>query len=524
MESFIASLEERAAPLERAADEAWWRLETTGTGEARAEAVRAARAHDELFADPAAFEKIVRWYGERSSIERPVLRRQVEVLHAEFAARQGDRRLLGRVEELEAEAGAIFGNHRGTVDGRKIGDNEIRQILRFSEDEDERRAAWEASRSVGREVEGVVRELARLRNRLAREQGYENHYERALRLQEIEPLWLEETMRRLQEATEAPFRRLREKMDAETRRRFGTGETRPWHLPDPFFQEPPEDPDLDVDRYLQGRKIEELALATYDAMGLDVRGVLARSDLYERPGKSQHAFCISIGREYPYDVRVLANLRPDAYWMETLLHELGHAAYDRNINPSLPYFLRSVAHTSTTEAIALMMGALATEAGWLSSIAGAEEAVRDQKKLEERERAARLVFVRWALVMYRFERELYADPDRDDLNELWWDLVEELQLVKRPEGRREHDWAAKIHLAVSPVYYHNYVLGHLIAAQLRHHLETYVTRGPFYESRSAGLYLVEALFGPGARESWRATVERATGEPPDTTRFVEALG
>jgi peptidyl-dipeptidase A len=99
-------------------------------------------------------------------------------------------------------------------------------------------------------------------------------------------------------------------------------------------------------------------------MGLEVRDVLARSDLYEREGKNQHGFCLSVGREYPYDVRVLANVRPDAYWMDTMLHEFGHAVYDRYINPKLPYFLRTVAHTCTTEAIALMMGALAEEPGW----------------------------------------------------------------------------------------------------------------------------------------------------------------
>src|SRR3712207_9392517 len=38
------------------------------------------------------------------------------------------------------------------------------------------REAWEATKTVGREVEGTVRELARLRNRLAREAGYPDHY------------------------------------------------------------------------------------------------------------------------------------------------------------------------------------------------------------------------------------------------------------------------------------------------------------------------------------------------------------
>ena len=70
---------------------------------------------------------------------------------------------------------------------------------------------------------------------------------------------------------------------------------------------------LDVDLFFRDMDLTELTRKTYDNMGLEVRDVLARSDLYEREGKSQHAFCLSVGREYPYDVRVLANARSDAY-------------------------------------------------------------------------------------------------------------------------------------------------------------------------------------------------------------------
>ena len=105
---------------------------------------------------------------------------------------------------------------------------------------------------------------------------------------------------------------------------------------------------LDTDHYFRDKDLKAITRETYDSMGLEVRDVLARSDLYERAGKDQHAFCIGIGRDYPYDVRVLANIRPDSYWMDTMLHEFGHAVYDKYINPSLPYLLRSVAHTSST--------------------------------------------------------------------------------------------------------------------------------------------------------------------------------
>ena len=90
--------------------------------------------------------------------------------------------------------------------------------------------------------------------------------------------------------------------------------------------------------------LEELTRKTYDNMGLEVCDVLAQSDLYERDGKNQHGFCLSVGREYPYDVRVLANVRPDSYWMDTMLHAFGHAIYDKYIydkyiNSKLPYLL-----------------------------------------------------------------------------------------------------------------------------------------------------------------------------------------
>ena len=498
----------------------------TGSEEAQGELVRAGTEYNRLFEDEGEQETVAGWFRERDDLDDDLLRRQVEVLYRTYAARRGDARTLERIEELEAEANAVYGNHRGAVGGRAVGENEVRDILRTSRHESVRHEAWEASKTVGREVEGTVRELARLRNRLAREAGYKDHYHRSLDLQEMDVEELERLMADLEAATEVPFRELKDRIDGRIRKTFGVETVMPWHLSDPFFQEPPEDGSLDVDLFFEGKDLEALTRGTYDALGLDVRGVVAKSDLYARPGKNQHAFCLPVGRDYPYDVRVLANLRagkPDAYWMNTMLHEFGHAVYDRHLNPKLPYLLRGVSHVATTEAIALMMGALAEDPGWLRTVAGVPEEELASGRLSERRREDLLVFTRWALVVFRFEKELYADPDREDLNGVWWDLVEKLQLVHRPPNRDEPDWAAKIHVTVAPVYYQNYVLGNLIAAQLRDYLEAHITRGPFYANEVAGRYLLESFFGPGARENWRDTVLRATGEPLDPAYFVRSL-
>ena len=64
---------------------------------------------------------------------------------------------------------------------------------------------------------------------------------------------------------------------------------------------------------------------------------MANSDFFEREGKDQHAFCITIDRGA--DVRMLLNVKPTADWMDTMLHESGHAVYYKFIDRSLPFNL-----------------------------------------------------------------------------------------------------------------------------------------------------------------------------------------
>ena len=156
-----------------------------------------------------------------------------------------------------------------------------------------------------------------------------------------------------------------------------------------------------------------------------------------------------------------------------MLHELGHGVYDLGMRDDLPWLLRST-HLVATEASALLFGALAGRRDWLEQILGLS--ADEGAELEESSVAAPapselLVFTRWVLVMNTFERALYADPD-GDLDALWWELVQRYQGVTPPDDRRAPDWAAKIHIAVSPVYYHTYLYGAIVALQLVAALES----------------------------------------------------
>jgi peptidyl-dipeptidase A len=126
------------------------------------------------------------------------------------------------------------------------------------------------------------------------------------------------------------------------------------------------------------------------------------------------------------------------------------------------------------------------------------------------------------------ERALYRDPDQD-LDTLWWDLVERYQWIPRPEGRHAPDWASKVHFSVAPVYYHNYMLGEMMASQLQHHLLRDVLGGGaaagqrFVTSPEVGAYLTERLYRSGKTRDWRDTLRHATGETLSVAAFVEEL-
>jgi peptidyl-dipeptidase A len=328
--------------------------------------------------------------------------------------------------------------------------------------------------------------------------------------------------------TNEPFAKLKAEMDAKLAANCGidVSQLMPWHYHDPFFQETPMVYDLDLDVYYEDKDIKELAVKFYDGIGLSVDSILARSDLYEREGKNPHAFCTNIDREG--DVRVLCNLKNNETWMETILHELGHGVYEEYYAPRTPYLLRRPAHIFTTEAIAMFFGRLSRNAAWMQQMLDLSDEQRaDIEKVSDKyAQLKQLIFARWAMVMYDFEKQLYADPDQD-LNALWWRMVEKYQLIKSPAGRDEPDWAAKIHFAIAPCYYHNYMLGELLASQLHNHLVHKVLKldsdkdVSYVGQKAAGNFLREKVFGPASIYQWNDMIKRATGEELTPKYFVQ---
>ena len=520
--SFLDTLAGTVEPLSREVNLAYWEAATTGSAAAFDRFIDLQLQLKKVFSNAEDFEKIRLWR-ESPRVTDPLARRQFEMLYNDFLRNQIDPALNAEITRLGARIENQFNVYRARLDGREATTNDIAEILRRSGDVGLRYRAWDAAKQAGLAVHESLLDLVRLRNEAAQSLGYSDFYAMSLDLDEQNESDLEIAFGELEKLTRDPFEKVKTDMDERISRRFGVApsDLRPWHYDDLFFQEAPRVYDVDLDAFFRPLDVVEVVRNYFGGLGLDVRGILSRSDLHERPGKDQHAFCTDIDRKG--DIRVLANVKNDEMWAGTMLHELGHAVYDQYIDRELPFFLRHHAHTLVTEAVAMMFGRLSKDPHWIASVGASSGGAADE--ISRYLTVAELVFARWAQVMIHFERSLYRDPDQD-LTSRWWELVERFQMLRRPDGRSSPDWAAKIHVVSAPVYYHNYLLGEILASQLSRCVRTRV--GPasprsrnVFADPAVGRFMRDAVFHHGARYRWDKLIERATGEPLTPRYFVE---
>ncbi|MBI1312452.1 peptidase M3 [bacterium] len=528
-EKFIADTVAKLKPLDIANNLAWWKASISGKDEDFQQKQEAQDRLDAFLADPAQFQQLKQIHEQ--GVKDPLLARQVEVLYLQCLEKQVPPLLLREMNALSNSIEKTFNTYRPKVGDEELTSNAVRQVLLKSDDSKRRQAVWEASKGVGAAVEQDLLKLVRLRNQAARELGFKDYHVLKMFLSEQDQGDILKLFDELDELTREPFRQAKAEIDEKLAAHCGikVEELRPWHYHDPFFQDSPAVFGADLDALYRDADILKLCRTFYKGVGLPVEDVLDRSSLFEQPGKSPHAFCTDIDRNG--DVRVLANVVPSERWMDTMLHELGHAVYSsKNIPDTVPYLLRDASHILTTEGIAMMFGRLSKNGRWQQAMGiAADDAVERARVSADAARVLRnqlLIFSRWCQVMLRFEQGLYENPDQD-LNKRWWDLVEKYQMVKRPDGRNAPDYASKIHIVVAPVYYHNYMMGELFASQLHHTIAREVADGAapsevvYINNSKVGVFLTEMVFAPGRTLSWNELTKFATSEALNPKAFAE---
>lgn len=515
---FVKEYEAKVVPLFTEANTAYFNATISGKEEDYKKAADLQVKLSKIYASKTDFAKLKK-FKDSNTIQDELLNRQLIKIYNAYASSQIDEKKLEEMIRLQNETEKKFSTFRAEVNGKKITDNDVENTLKTSTDSKLLESTWSASKVVGEVINDDLIKLVKLRNEAARELGYKNYHQMSLQLSEQDPQEIENLLNELDNLTRDAFAKLKNDIDEHLAKKYNLSKEKlmPWHYENRFFQEAPKIYNVNLDSYYKNKDIVALTKKYYSGLGLPIDNMVTKSDLFEKEGKYQHAYCTNINRGK--DVRVVCNVKPNYNWMETMLHEFGHAVYDYNIDSTLPWILRDPAHTFTTEAIAMMFGRMASNGQWLVDMVGISK--EEKEKIADESfkslRLEQLTFSRWVQVVYRFEKAMYENPDAD-LNTLWWNLVEKYQLLKRPEGRNKPDYASKIHIALYPAYYHNYLMGELLASQFYSYIVKNVLHSDDLKNQSfvnkpeVGKYLLEKIFTPGTKYYWNDMIEKATGE------------
>ncbi len=523
---FLQEFEEKFRNLYIKSSLAYWNASIEGTEEGWNEVTKYQLEMIKLFRDKNYFDEIKKLYSRVDDFD-PLTKRQIKILYNEFLPNQYDWAKLEEITNLQNKIENVFATFRAKLNGKALTDNDVNQILKEELDSKVLKQTWEASKEIGDLIVDDLKNLVRLRNEQARSLGYKNYHEMSILLSELNEDELDKTFNDLEKNTDEKFAEIKRKIDKDLSQRYKINEDELmiWHYQQRFFQEAPPIYLLNFDKFYESSNLVEITKNYYKSIGLEIDDLIEKSDLFEKPGKNQHAFCISIDRSK--DVRVLCNVKSNVDWMGTLLHEYGHAVYDKNIDSKLPFVLRDAAHIFVTEAIAQLFGKLAVHPIWIKEIFNLTEDEIDEIKNAAIQftKMNQIIFARWVFVMYRFEKALYENPEQD-LNSLWWELHNNYLSVNKPEKRNKPDWATKIHIATSPVYYHNYLLGEVFSSQLNNYIHKNILgtndlwNDVLINKKEIGEYLIQNLFRYGSSLHWKDVIKIATGEELNTKYYL----
>jgi len=523
---FLKEFEEKFKTLYIKSSSAYWKASIEGNKENWNEVTKYQLELVKLFRDKKYFDEIKKLHSKIDDFD-PITKRQIKILYNEFLPNQYDLKKLEEITNLQNKIENVFATFRAKVNCKTLTDNDVNEILKNELDSKILQKTWEASKEIGDLIVDDLKNLVKLRNDQAKDLGYKNYHEMSLNLSELDEEELDKIFTELESKTDGRFFELKKKIDSELAKRFNIKEDELmiWHYQQRFFQEAPPIYLLNFDKYYEGRNLVEITRNYFSGIGLNIDDLIEKSDLFEKPNKNQHAFCISINRAE--DVRVLCNVKSNVDWMGTLLHEYGHAVYDKNIDYNLPFVLRDATHIFVTEAIAQLFGKLAVHSIWIKEVFKLNDhEIEDIKDSAiEYTKMNQIIFARWVFVMYRFEKSLYENPDQD-LNSFWWDLHKKYLLINKPEGRNKPDWTTKIHIATSPVYYHNYLLGEVLSSQLNHYLHKRVLKSNdlwnnvLINRKEIGEYLIDNLFKFGSSLHWKEVIKISTGEELKTEYYL----
>ncbi|MBX2990672.1 MAG: M2 family metallopeptidase [Bacteroidetes bacterium] len=427
---------------------------------------------------------------------------------------------------------------------KKVTTNEIDRILVESNNLKERLFAWETSKGVGVELRDGLEELQYLRNRVAREMGYNSYFDLEVADYGMSTSEMMVLMAKLVDELRPLYRELHTYARYELAKRYKqpVPDKLPAHwLPNRWGQNWPgliKSVDLNEPFKTKTKEwIAEQSEKFYVSLGFPEmnKTFWEKSDLYPVEAgsarkKNNHASAWHINLADDY--RSLMSIEPTAEWFRTSHHELGHIYYFIEYsNPDVPMVLRDGANRGYHEGIGDLMAIASMQQPYLQDLGllPAKKIDQTQWLLNEALSSSSVVFIPFAAgTMSHFEHDLYEQNlTKDEYNKRWWEYVERFQGIVPPTPRLSEycDAATKTHIIDDPGQYYDYAISCVLKFQLHDYIaKNILKQSPnvcnYYGNQEAGDFL-RGIMRPGATRDWREVLKEKTGEDLSARAMLE---
>ena len=455
-----------------------------------------------------------------------LLNRQLNVLYQAFMGPQIEIKKYQKLMNSELKLWQALSVVKISIDGKKYGGAQIDSIRKNSNDASVLKMIFDGYQKEGRILAPDIIQMVKDRNEFASNFGYGNFYQLSLEAKDQTPEQIKAILDDIELKTRTQFFEAKSVIDKLLAKQFKISETelQPWLYHDENNTYLPSKFKVKMDSLFQKTDPIRTTEAFFYGIGLPIKDVLENSDLEYRSAKSSINAMINV--DFKNDIRLISSIQNTHDGMMKMMHLGGHASHYKTISDDVPYLLKTPNY-ALGEGVARYFESLALDYIWLKNIVDIDTSAQKQLVLvcQHLRQVDRLFRCRKLLAMADFEREIYQNPDQN-LDVLWQKLNLKYLGMNYSSQKNACIWATNKFATSLSCTTHNLVLADVFAAQLQHTIEKRVLLGNgtnYRNNQEIGQFLTEKLYRYGNKLSWEKTIENATGEPLNTSYFVDDL-
>jgi len=378
-------------------------------------------------------------------------------------------------------------NKTGIIDGKKVSQEEISDIIAYEKDPALRRKALNAKFKMGDALRNYIVNVVTKRNSSAQALNQKSYFDLVLKSNyKIDSETFKNNLNTIYLALKPEIDEASEETNEELKKIFQTNWLEHYH----YDLKVCSDEFKIFNEAIAKFGIIPLTKRIFSKMGFDIDKLINDGVLILNEDKTKKNAChmpIMPAKQSAICTSQSNNFND----LLTLCHELGHAMYNLGISQSLPLCMKKSPSKAINEAIAYIMQDVVINEDVLADIVPAKVL----EKIRKIYRNEQLIKIAKIFAINEFEQEMYSNP-KQDLAKLW---QEKMKKYTGCNYAASNEWATLNYFICAPVHSHNNIKAKLISIQLYKHLKEKL--GNLTENMETAKYLVENIFSKGASMS-----------------------